>query len=417
MSDNYHNYQLLLAKAAQLYEKHGVGWSEPFNVFSSLSNKNEYLNEILHSRFLYALFDYKKPRDETRENLKDFLLHVAKIPDFELCGAKVDRELYNIDILIINANKKAVVIENKTDKKPVDRDKQLWRYYKTLKCQGYSDIHLLYLTPDGSDPSPESLGELKKEKIIKIAYKSDLIQTWLERCQKRAYDEPGLRESVVQYLQLVRKLTGTDSRGKYMEDLKELCLKDDNGVPNFVLIPALNKAMVEVWTQLCKRLWEEIESELKSKIQDLPNKDPSYNKGLRYPLSESTSISLDIVDDTNGIWFRVFCPDKNKYEDKYDKLSKALKDLSDSPYDDRVPCWQPVDRLLNLDNPEDFKLLLNDVKRREYAKEIVQKIIAKGLKELLEVIEDIAMVNAIKEGEKTELVSEEEVFKILDRIS
>ena len=29
MSEKYHNYQLLLAKAAQLCEKHGVGRPEP----------------------------------------------------------------------------------------------------------------------------------------------------------------------------------------------------------------------------------------------------------------------------------------------------------------------------------------------------------------------------------------------------
>ena len=44
MSDNYHNYQLLLAKAAQLYEKHGVGRPEPFNVFSVLYKETDEVN-------------------------------------------------------------------------------------------------------------------------------------------------------------------------------------------------------------------------------------------------------------------------------------------------------------------------------------------------------------------------------------
>ena len=73
MSDNYHNYQLLLAKAAQLYERHGIGLPDPFNVFSSLKNKNGYLNETLHSRFLYALLDYKKPRDENQRKPEELL--------------------------------------------------------------------------------------------------------------------------------------------------------------------------------------------------------------------------------------------------------------------------------------------------------------------------------------------------------
>ena len=50
MRDNYHNYQLLLAKAAQLYERHRVGRPEPFNVFSVLHKENG-TKVNLHSRF------------------------------------------------------------------------------------------------------------------------------------------------------------------------------------------------------------------------------------------------------------------------------------------------------------------------------------------------------------------------------
>ncbi len=403
MSDNYHNYQLLLAKAAQLYERHGIGLPDPFNVFSSLKNKNGYLNETLHSRFLYALLDYKKPRDETRENLKDFLLHVG-VKNFELCGAKVERECDGIDILIINADKKAVVIENKSNPDRGDEDEQLCRYYNTLEYRGYSDIHLLYLTPDGHDPSDDSVGNLDR-KLIKLISYEDLIP-WLRSCQKRAYDEPGLQESVVQYLQLVRKLTGTDCRGKYMSDLKELCLEDNN----FVFIHDLRDAMREVETELRKKMWDEIESELKSEIQYFPNKKRSYkkdNKGLCYQLSESTS--LEVVGDS-AIWFGVRCS-KKKYKDKYDTLKNALEDVSGEKPEDNYPFWQKVDRL------EDLSLLLKDAERQKYAKKTAREIIAKGLKELLEVLEDIALVNAIKEGEKTELVPEEQILEILERIS
>ena len=420
MSDNYHNYQLLLAKAAQLYERHRVGRPDPFNVFSSLQNKNGHLNETLHSRFLYALLDYKKPRDEIRENLKDFLLHVG-VKDFELCGVKVKRECDGIDILIINADKKAVVIENKSNPNRGDEDEQLWRYYSKLEDQGYSDIHLLYLTPDGHDPSPDSVGDLKKEETIKIAYKDDLIQTWLERCQKRAYDEPELRDSIAQYLRLVRKLTGTDSRGKYMEDLKELCLEYSNGVPNFVLVQALNKAMFEAWTELSKRLWNEIkyylESDLKSEIPDLLTKDEEH-ENLCYQLSEATSLQVGAVTGPQSvrIWFGVNCS-KEEYKDKYDKLNKALKGISsDEEPNNSHPWWRFADEDLFLEKKEHFERLSNDTDRQDYARKTAQGI-AQGLKEVWEVLEDLALVNAIKEGEKTELVSKEQIFETLESVS
>ena len=400
------NYQLLLAKAAQLYEKHGVGRPDPFNVFSVLHKETDEVN--LHSRFLHALLNYKKPGSETRENLKDFLQHVANRSDFELCGVNVERERYNIDILITNADKKAVAIENKTNPNTGDQDKQLWRYYNTLKKKGYSTIHFLYLTLDGLAPSANSVGNLDRKLIKCVSYKKDIIP-WLERCQKRDENEAALRQSVAQYLQLVRKLTNTDSRGKYMEALKKFCLEDRN----FVLIHDLNNAMLEVGPEL---LWNEMESELRSDIRDLPDRDRAFNKGLRYRLSES--ILLEVIGDGGGIWFRVVCPSS---EAMYVQLSEALKEVRNRERKPRKPdgddvYWQYADSSLDLKSREYFELLSNDTNRQKYAREKAQ-VIAEYLNPVWEVLEDIALVNAIKEGEKTELVSEEQIFEILEGIS
>ena len=431
MSDNYHNYQLLLAKAAQLYEKHGVGRREPFNVFSSLQNKEGHLNETLHSRFLHALLDYKKPGDETRENLKDFLdhlEHIKKLPvdfveGFIQCHTKVERERHferhnaqdeqknnRIDILI-TTNEQAVVIENKSKRNNGDRDQdhQLCRYYNALKARHYSDIHLLYLTLDGHDPSDNSVGDLDRKLIKCISYK-DIIP-WLDRCQKRAYDEPELRESLIQYLLLVRKLTGTDFRRKYMNELKKLCLEDNN----FVLFPDLDDAMRKVGTEL---LWNEIESELKSEIPDLPDKNEKRSsKGLYYQLSKATSLEVTVGAEgvAHCLWFGVGC--SKKYKDKYDMLENALKDVNDGITSDQEPYprWWRVGNYSDLLKLENLDLLSNDTERREYAKKVAQEIIKKGLKEVWEILEDIAMVNAIKEGEKTKLVSEEQTFENLKR--
>ena len=213
MSDKY---QLLLERAGRLYERHEAGRREPFNVFSVLRSTSDEVN--LHSRFLHALLDYRKSSNTERRNLMDFLHSVAGKENFKDKGIKVERERYNIDILITNdaRPKQAIVIENKIW--AGDQSQQLQRYFKTLKKRGFCDIQLLYLTPDGHAPSEDSAGNLDYKTI---SYKDDL-PPWLERCQKRAYDEPTLRESVAQYLWLVQKLTGTDFSGAYMNELKEL---------------------------------------------------------------------------------------------------------------------------------------------------------------------------------------------------
>ena len=407
------NYLLLLKEAAQLYEKHGVGRPEPFNVFSSLQNKEEHLHEILHSRFLYALLDYKKPGSETRENLKDFLQHVANISDFELCGVNVERELDNIDILITNADKKAVAIENKIEAE--DQPQQLQRYYNTLKEKGYSTIHLLYLTLDGHDPSDNSVGDIDRELIKCVSYKKDIIP-WLERCQKRDENEAELRESVVQYLRLIRKLTHTDFRGKYMKELKYLLSQDNN----LVLVQNLHEAIGNAKTELPEKLWNEIGAKLESEIPYLERSDPPEDNGkvvLYYQLSEATSLEVgEDKDHYNYIWFGVGCSEEN-YRDNYDTLKEALRGVSGEEPNEWYPWWEYGrydDRCLKLDlnDPKDFKLLSNKEDRQEFVKGIAQR-----LKEVLEVLEDIALVNAIKEGEKTELVSEEQIFEILEGIS
>ena len=385
------DYRLLLEGVAGLYERHEAGRRQPFNVFSVLHRATDEVN--LHSRFLHSLLDWKSP-EARRENLKDFLQHVAE-KQFEEKGAKVERERDDIDILITNNDaKQAVVIENKIESG--DPPKQLQRYYKRLKSKGYSDIHLLYLTLHGDEPSEDSAGDLDYKTI---SYKDDL-PPWLERCQQRAYDEPALRESVAQYLRLIRKLTGTDFTGEYMNELKKLLLRDNN----LVLACDLIKAKTEVHIDLLQKLWGEIESELRKMIPDLPdkaNKDSdilptgrivspdrtrdfverqrnSMYHGLYYPFGNSGAASLG-VEVEHTIFFGVRCL-KNDYEEEYNKLKEALKDvIGGPPTDEWWPWYKYANEALNLKNPtrETLEMLSNEEKRTKYIAEI-----ARGLAEI-----------------------------------
>ena len=375
------DYQLLLERVRWLYEKHEAGRRKPFNVFSVLRSPSDEVN--LHSRFLHALLDWKSPGAE-RENLKDFLQHVAE-KEFEEKGVKVERERYKIDILISNADsKQAIVIENKIW--AGDQPKQLQGYYERLRDQeGYSDIHLLYLTLHGDKPSEDSPGAFPYKTI---SYKDDLLP-WLECCQKRAYDEPELRESVGQYRQLVRKLTGTDLTGAYMSELKELLLRDDN----LALAHDLREAMLEVHIDLLEELWKVIESELKNKIPDLPEKDSSdsdispervrhfvrgqkdyKHHGLYYPFGNG-GVGVEVG---HSIYFGVYCH-KGDHENEYNKLEEALRKVIGGTSTADWPWYKYANKDLNLKNPtrENLDMLSKEKARNEYVAEI-----ASGLKEV-----------------------------------
>ena len=296
------------------------------------------------------------------------------------------------------------MMENKIE--APDRSEQLQGYYNTLE-EKYSKIYPLYLTLDGRKPSSRSIGDLDPEKIITISY--EYLIPWLEHCQKRDENEAALQDAVAQYIQLVRKLTRTDSRGKYMDALKQLCLEDNN----FVLIDNLHEAMIGSAKEL---LWNEIKSELKSEDLDFLDVEVS-EKGLSYELNEISQIHVGAHGRNGRIWFGVYCSEKD-HKHKYDKIKKSLESfLGDGEPDieEMYPWWRYadtgyVDTDLNLWKPtrEALEILSNEEKRKRVVRNVAQ-----GLQELLEVIEDIAMVNAIEEGAKTGLASREQVFKIL----
>ena len=386
------DYQSLLGQVA-LHERYEAGRRKPFNVFSVLRRESDEVN--LHSRFLHALLDYRKSPEAERENLKDFLQHVAG-EEFEEEGAKVERERYKIDILIRSADSaQAVGIENKIW--AGDQPQQLRRYHKKLQEEGYGNIHLLYLTLHGNEPSEDSVGKLDYETI---SYKDDLLP-WLERCQRRAYDEPELRESVSQYRQVIRKLTGTDLTEEYMSALKKLLLQGNN----LVLAHDLGEAKLEVYIELLQKLWCEIDVALREEISDLPdkaNKDSDLSPdgmivspdrirklvegkknamwhGLYYPFVDRGAASLG-VEIGNSILFGVRCHEDHKKERV--KLEKALSEIvSNEKPTQWWPWFKYANGDLNLKRPtrENLELLSKDDGRRNYAQGIAQ-----GLKEVWE---------------------------------
>ena len=384
---------LLLERALHLYDKYEAGRKVPFNIFSTLRGEHDEVN--LHSRFIYALLNYQKSPDAPRQNLTKFLQHVAK-KDFDQSGIKVERERDNIDILITNDVKQAVVIENKIG--AGDQPQQLQRYHDRLRKGNFDDISLLYLTLDGYAPSEDSVGNLCYQSI---SYRDDL-PPWLAGCQKRAYDEPALRESIAQYLQLVRKLTGTDFSEAYMKDLEELCLQGDN----LTLIHDLSEAVIRVRVSLLKKLYSEIDSELTELISKKPadkNKDREFSeakmeryvRGMRGGMYYGPSYPFGSGDAQIGVEFGsdiIFGVHYDRQEDeaKYNRLKEALKDVKGGKSNQYWPWYRCADGGLYLRNltPENLKLvsklLSNEEERKKYVSGIIHR-----LKPVWDVVKDL----------------------------
>ena len=366
-------YRLLLEKTARIHERHEAGRRQDFNVFSVLRSEHDEVN--LHSRFLTALLDHRQSPGNSRDNLADFL-HRLNIQGFDHNHASVDREWRNIDIVVRDDrfSGQAVVIENKIG--AADQHQQIMRY--AAQMDKYKALHILYLTLDGREASEDSAGDVEYECI---SYKSDLVP-WLKGCQMRAFDEPAMRESIAQYLQLVAKLTGTNFSENYMNDLKELLLKDDK----IVLVHDLGMAMEEAKISLLEKLWGEIECELRAEIPGLPDRSDESDitkerirkfvtarqnyggHGLYFDLNHATLC----VEVYQHIFFGVYCT-KRKVEKDYLKLAKKMGGWDS---EDEWPLFRHPSTLVNLkySTRDHLALLAIDARRQGYVAEVVSGV-------------------------------------------
>ena len=382
-------YRLLLGEAGRFYEKHRIGQVKPFNIFSVLRSESDEVN--LHSRFLHALLNHKEQKSKKRENLKSFLKHIG-IKKFSLEGETVERERFYIDILIRIDKDTAVAIENKIYAE--DQNRQLQRYKETLVRLGYKNIHIVYLTLYGQDPSCKSRGNLDDEKVIKISYQNSQepqksIQPWLKDCQNRAFDSLELQMAIKQYMSIVRTLTENSLKETYMSDLLNLLKKDNNVQLSFDLQTTLTKER----PKLMIKLWKEIAEELNKAIPELhktgnntedkhafhPATQKNIEKycknkikefGLQFPIEKNAWFSVAVEDE---LFFGITC-DKNSSSDEYDKYYVPLHELGKSSD------WWPVYRYeMNEMNFRDqdskvFAMLLDDTERQNYVSNTVNQV-------------------------------------------
>ncbi|QVW21918.1 PD-(D/E)XK nuclease family protein [Pseudomonas hormoni] len=214
-----------------------------FNLFSVLRSSSDEVR--LHSRFLAFLLDPKATHNQGTA-LLNLLLKRLGIQNFYLENSIVEVEYRNIDILVRNQSKQAVIIENKIYAR--DQDEQLWTYHQRIQAEGYDKIWTTYLTLDGSEPSKESRKSLS---VKLISYEAEII-AWLKDCVPLIAREPGVRESVFQYIELLQKLTSSDQGEIYMSKLKEQILLGEN----LFVIADINHAFKSILADLQLDIWE-----------------------------------------------------------------------------------------------------------------------------------------------------------------
>src|SRR5690554_6612611 len=212
---------------------------ENFNVFNILRLDEK---ELMHSAFIANLLNVKgdhKQKDiffklfideikgsfleneENRKKLEKFDTLNSSAQEEEYIG-KVDYESGEggrIDIVVKDGNN-VILIENKIG--AGDQEAQLCRYYNY-----YTDSSIIYLTPYGSEPSESSKGHLENNKdFICISYEQHIVN-WIENCIKEMAKKPIIRETLNQYLHLVKQITNQTTNNKMEQELTDLILSNE----------------------------------------------------------------------------------------------------------------------------------------------------------------------------------------------
>ena len=171
----------------------------------------------------------------------DLLLeqHIGTINNEYTKGGYID--------LLFKDNKNCILIENKIYAS--DQKNQLVRYKNH-----YPNCILLYLNLFGNKPSEDSSGKLVVDKDYFIISYQNEITKWLENCYKEAVEQPILRETIKQYLNLVKGLTNQSINQKMSEEIIKMILNSED----------YTKSALET-----KSAMDKINSELNNKLQRL----------------------------------------------------------------------------------------------------------------------------------------------------
>ena len=270
------NYISLLERVSSInkkYENIAEITGENFNVFRILGLSSSEVRT--HSAFIAELLNPKGSHNQKQIFLKLFCEEL-KINNFFSEGATVTTEKHteygNIDIIITDINNKAIIIENKIY--AIDQEKQLLRYSNYGNLYHKNNFYLVYLTLDGKEASPKSKGitlennsGLNNLEIKNISY-SENIKNWLEKCKEKAVNHHILRETLTQYINLIKHLTHQTMNEKMTEELILNIISNSESINSAgIIADSWNKIRLKIMDNVKIQLENEVAPQLGMKIE------------------------------------------------------------------------------------------------------------------------------------------------------
>lgn len=317
-TSNKTSIESLLIQVSQVvkkYEEIAAITGENFNIFRILKFST---NEVrTHSAFLCELLNPKGDHGMKSKFLKIFIEQQKLrfidnklseyLNSFEIETSETTQEFYigpvdykaatggRIDILVSNSHRQAILFENKIN--AGDEDVQIVRYHNAFK-----NAPIFYLTLYGTLPSDKSvsLSSDLNENVIKlenekhyycISYSVDILE-WLQKCKKESVNHPLLRETITQYINLIKYLTKQTSFMEKKNEIVDLLVSSERSLNSFFELNSSN-LMLDVKRALLAKFKMQI-TEIAEKLNLELHWDNNYGFG------EDSDCTLKLKDSNSG---------------------------------------------------------------------------------------------------------------------
>ena len=178
----------------------------------------------LQNQFLNAFINQLK--NDFESQLKNLKLE-TQLNVFNSETAQVIKEFVTpfgrIDILIEDNRGHAIIIENKIY--AGDQWDQLSRYNNFAKIKYKEGNYIiLYLTLNGTEASEQSRKDIN---YFQISHKEFIIK-WMEKCIQISARYPLVRETIIQYINHLKKLTNQDMEKNFNDELLDILIQKEN---------------------------------------------------------------------------------------------------------------------------------------------------------------------------------------------
>jgi hypothetical protein len=311
-----------------------------FNVFYILNLDTSEVR--LHSAFIAELLDPCGTHSFKAEFLKLFIKDLKEqtfgnhkgLTSFDVSSCKVEVEKWigftnddrtsggRIDIVISDNYKNRIIIENKIT--AIDQPKQLLRYHNFDP-----DALLLYLTLSKDEPGNDSTGGtlIVNKDFFLISYEEFMLQ-WLMKCYDIACEKAKVKETISQYMNLIKDYTSQSPKHIMKEKIIDL-LKSN--IEFYSSVEEINSAYNAFNDSITNEFWKKLRERI-----------PNDKKLMSF--KEDTDIHYSINEDGEGFYFGFYVQKKDERANctlpEYQGLVTALKALKYETYSNHnFICW------------------------------------------------------------------------------